>query len=131
MITRLIGGFVAILVGVSIIPMITKEVNIAANTTNVTGVSATILKMVPGFFALGILGIGIAVAYSGLRSAGLMGGGRDEESELETAVDTSYTHHDGEYISTPVDTYKPKKTILTTKHTEYKRVYTDEGGKFD
>jgi hypothetical protein len=30
------------------------------------------LKLVPGFFALGILGIGIAVTYSSLRQAGVV-----------------------------------------------------------
>jgi len=30
------------------------------------------LKLVPGFFALGILGIGIAVTYGSLRDAGVV-----------------------------------------------------------
>jgi hypothetical protein len=33
---------------------------------------STVLKMVPGFFALGILGIGIAVTYGALRDAGVV-----------------------------------------------------------
>ena len=33
---------------------------------------ATVVKMVPGFFALGILGIGVAVCYSSLRQAGIV-----------------------------------------------------------
>jgi hypothetical protein len=39
---------------------------------NSTSWGATVLKMVPGFFALGILGIGIAVTYSSLRQAGIV-----------------------------------------------------------
>jgi hypothetical protein len=93
MINRLIGGFVAILIGVSLIGPISEQVNTAAVSTNSTGStctstsqagcsgaalyvtsgwSTTVLKMVPGFFALGILGIGIAVTYGALRDAGVV-----------------------------------------------------------
>lgn len=76
MINRLIGGFVAILIGVSLIGPIADQVNTAAvATSNLSLMSswgATVLKMVPGFFALGILGIGIAITYGSLRDAGVV-----------------------------------------------------------
>ena len=93
MINRLIGGFVAILIGVSLIGPLATQVGNAASTTNASGATctyavdsanvncavylssswgSTILKMVPGFFALGILGIGIAVTYGSLRDAGIV-----------------------------------------------------------
>jgi len=99
MIANLIGGFVAILIGVSLTAPIAVEVNSNAVSTNSTGGTctealnvgsnnpggsagcqlylssswgATVLKLVPGFFALGILGIGIAVTYSSLRQAGVV-----------------------------------------------------------
>jgi hypothetical protein len=76
MINRLIGGFVAILIGTSLIGPIASEVNTAAATNgnlyNSSTWGATVLKMVPGFFALGILGIGIAVTYGALRDAGVV-----------------------------------------------------------
>ena len=76
MIANLIGGFVSILVGVSLIGPISTEVNTAtASTSNLTSVSSwgsTVLKLVPGFFALSILGIGLAVTYSSLRQAGVL-----------------------------------------------------------
>lgn len=76
MINRLIGGFVAILIGVSLVGPIADQVNAVANTGgslyNATTWAATVLKMVPGFFALGILGIGIAVTYGSLRDAGVV-----------------------------------------------------------
>jgi hypothetical protein len=76
MINRLIGGFVAILIGVSLIGPIATEVNTAAaaNThlSNASAWGSTVLKMVPGFFALGILGIGIAITYGSLRDAGVV-----------------------------------------------------------
>ena len=76
MIANLIGGFVAILIGVSLIGPIATQVNTAAATGgdlyNSSSWGATVLKLVPGFFALGILGIGIAVTYSSLRQAGVV-----------------------------------------------------------
>jgi hypothetical protein len=87
MIANLIGGFVAILIGVSLVGPIAQQVNISGAGLNSTGGcsvnycsdlynasswGATVLRMVPGFFALGILGIGIAVTYSSLRQAGIV-----------------------------------------------------------
>jgi hypothetical protein len=87
MIANLIGGFVSILIGVSLIGPIAQQVNTTGAGLNSTGGcstgycsalynsttwGATVLKMVPGFFALGILGIGIAVTYSSLRQAGIV-----------------------------------------------------------
>ena len=76
MISRLIGGFVAILIGVSLIGPVSQEVNTAAadnhHLYNSASWGATVLKLVPGFFALGILGIGIAVTYGSLRDAGVV-----------------------------------------------------------
>ena len=93
MIANLIGGFVSILIGVSLVGPLSTEVNTAAMSSNATGTlctattdlgcsgaslyltsgwGATVLKMVPGFFALGILGIGIAITYSSLRQAGIV-----------------------------------------------------------
>ena len=93
MIANLIGGFVAILIGTSLVGPVSTEVNTAALSANSSGTActattiagcetaylyassswgATVLKLVPGFFALGILGIGIAVTYSSLRQAGVV-----------------------------------------------------------
>ena len=76
MIANLIGGFVSIIVGVSLIGPVADEINTTANygsaLVNVSSWGATVLNMVPGFFALGILGIGIAVTYSSLRQAGIV-----------------------------------------------------------
>jgi len=76
MINRLIGGFVGILIGVSLISPIATQVNatttVGANLANSSAWAATVLNLVPGFFALGILGIGIAVCYGALRDAGVV-----------------------------------------------------------
>ncbi len=104
MIANLIGGFVSIIIGTSLIAPVSTEVNTVAGpcgmtesgtlyntfaggvctngtqTTNTTTTAlyqttswgSTVLKLVPGFFALSILGIGIAVTYTSLRQAGIV-----------------------------------------------------------
>jgi len=79
MIATLVGGFVSILVGVSLIGPIATQVNqTAGSSTNPTALynasswGSTVLNLVPGFFALGILGIGLAVTYSSLQQAGVL-----------------------------------------------------------
>lgn len=76
MISRLIGGFVAILIGVSLIDPIADEVYMAAEDGgelyNASEWGSTVLELVPGFFALGILGIGVAITYGSLRDAGVV-----------------------------------------------------------
>jgi len=76
MIANLIGGFVSILVGVSLIGPISAEVQLVTQTSsalmNASSWGATVLRLVPGFFALGVLGIGLAVTYASLRQAGVL-----------------------------------------------------------
>ena len=76
MIANLIGGFVSILIGVSLIGPIAQQVTTVAaagsDLSNTSTWASSVLLMVPGFFALGILGIGIAVTYSSLRQAGIV-----------------------------------------------------------
>ena len=94
MIANLIGGFVSILVGVSLTGPIAVEINTVSSSVNTSGATctaggtaaaqtncqlwltsqwgATVLRLVPGFFALGVLGIGLAVTYASLRQAGVL-----------------------------------------------------------
>jgi hypothetical protein len=76
MIANLIGGFVSILVGVSLIGPIASEVQAVSRIDyalyNASSWGATVLRLVPGFFALGVLGIGLAVTYASLRQAGVL-----------------------------------------------------------
>ena len=68
---NLIGGFIVILVGVTLMPTIADEVA-AATTGNVTGAAATVLDLTTIFFALGIMAAGVSLAIGGLRQAGLV-----------------------------------------------------------
>jgi hypothetical protein len=76
MIANLIGGFVSILVVVSLVGPVSTEVNSVSATGgavyNSSTWGASVLRMVPGFFSLAILGVGIAVTYSSLRQAGIV-----------------------------------------------------------
>lgn len=72
MLGNLIGGFIVIIIGVTLIPTVADEV-VGAQDGNVTGSSSTILGLTTIFFALGIVSAGIAISAQGLRAAGLIG----------------------------------------------------------
>ncbi len=74
---NLIGGFVAILVGVTLMPTIADQVaaatgNGSTQSTNLTSTSIAIVDLVIIFFALGIMAAGVALTINGLREAGLI-----------------------------------------------------------
>jgi len=71
MLGNLIGGFIIIVVGVSLLPTVANEVD-TATQGNVTGAAETILNLVPLFFALGIMSAGVAITAQGLRAAGML-----------------------------------------------------------
>ncbi len=75
MLGNLIGGFIVILIGVSLIPTVADEVADAttAASTNLSSAARTILDLTPLFYALGIMSAGVALASQGLRAAGMLG----------------------------------------------------------
>lgn len=72
MLGTLIGGFITILVGVTLVPTVADAVA-GAQTGNVTGAASTILGLTTLFFCLAIATAGIAIAAQGLRAAGMLG----------------------------------------------------------
>ena len=76
MIAIFITIFIAVLIGVSLIGPISTEVNTAAVTNgalyNASTWGASVLNMVPGFFALIILGTVVAGLYTVFRQAGIV-----------------------------------------------------------
>jgi len=76
MIGRLIGGFVTILIGVSLLGPISTEIQTASaagsGLVNSSTWSVTVLRLTPGFYALGLLGVAIGVTYGSLRDAGVV-----------------------------------------------------------
>lgn len=74
MLGNLIGGFIVILVGVTLAPTIANEVADATNSSkyNITGASNTILDLTTLFFCLSVASTGIGIATVGLRQSGLM-----------------------------------------------------------
>ncbi len=71
---NLIGGFVVIVVGVNLMPVIADQVVAvtAENGTNVTGAAATLLDLTTLFFALSIMAAAISLGISTLRESGLV-----------------------------------------------------------
>ncbi len=78
MLGNLLGGFITIVIGTSLMPVIADAVAIArfnssgTGATNVTGAASTILGLTPLFYALGIMSAGVALTVGGLRNAGIM-----------------------------------------------------------
>ena len=81
MLGNLIGGFITILIGTTLIGTVADEIaqvkaansTGAAGNSSVTGATSTVLSLTTIFFALGIASVGIAIAAQGLRAAGMMG----------------------------------------------------------
>jgi len=71
MLGNLIGGFIVIVVGTSLMPVVANSVS-AAQTGNVTGAASTIVGLVTLFYALGLMSTGVSISVSGLRQAGIM-----------------------------------------------------------
>ena len=78
MLGNLIGGFIVILVGVTLIPTVADSIYEArflqfeSGSTNVTGTPGTLLDLTTIFFALGVMSAGVALGVGGLRNAGLV-----------------------------------------------------------
>jgi hypothetical protein len=80
MLGNLLGGFIVILIGVNLIPIIGDQVYLARQgsfnetgvNTTVTGAAGTILGLTTIFFALGVMSAGVSLTVGGLRNAGLV-----------------------------------------------------------
>ncbi len=68
---NLMGGFITIVVGVNLIPVVADQV-VAATGGNVTGSAATLLDLTTLFFALAIMSVSVGVSVSALRQSGLV-----------------------------------------------------------
>lgn len=72
MLGNIIGGFIVILVGVTLAPTIANEVQGAKDNNNISGASSTILGLTTLFYNLSIAATAIGIAAQGLRNSGLM-----------------------------------------------------------
>jgi len=79
MLGNLLGGFIVILVGVTLAPTVADQIRAARGNstgiglgTNITGAASTILGLSTLFYCLAVASTGIGIATVGLRNAGLM-----------------------------------------------------------
>ncbi len=72
MLGNMVGGFITILVGVTLVPPVADEVWTAQNNSNITGASNTVLGLTTLFFALAVTSVGIGIATSALKKSNLM-----------------------------------------------------------
>ena len=96
MIAKLIGGMVLVIIGTSLmLPWYSSP--IAHQTaTNVTsgliigsGVGTTLLAFAPIAFALGLVGIGIFIAWGALKEIGMFGDGEYDETDGMTGYNAT------------------------------------------
>lgn len=87
MIARLAGALGVIIIGFSLMPAISTQVNAAMNTSTASSSMNTVAVFIPALFALGILIAGVAITVSALRSAGLLESFDDEDDDIETEVE--------------------------------------------
>ncbi len=76
---NMIGGFVTIIVGVNLIPVVADQVHVAkfgsgndSTLSNVTGAASTLLDLTTLFFALSIMATAVSTGISALRESGLV-----------------------------------------------------------
>jgi len=72
MLGNLIGGFIVILVGLTLAPTIANEVAGAQADGNITGASDTIIGLTTLFYCLSVTSVAIGITVVGLRNSGLM-----------------------------------------------------------
>jgi len=72
MLGNLLGGFVIIVIGVTLLPTVANSVA-EAQGGNVTGTSSTILGLTTLFYSLAIMTAALAIAAQGLRASGMIG----------------------------------------------------------
>ena len=104
MIAKLIGGFVAVIVGMSLLPSISTQFNLAIanqtaiNSTMINGTiglipagsaGANLLNTIPIAFAVGLAGIGIFIAWGALKEIGMFGDGEYDETDGMTGYNAT------------------------------------------
>jgi len=78
MLGNLVGGFIVILIGITLTPTVANEVQGArgnsshVDTGNITGASGTVLGLTNLFYALAVAAVAMGMSVAGLRKGGLM-----------------------------------------------------------
>ena len=72
MLGNLIGGFIVILVGITLAPTVAQQVGTATANDNITGASSTILGLTTLFYCLSVTSVAIGITMVGLRNSGLV-----------------------------------------------------------
>jgi len=110
MLGNIIGGFIVILVGVTLAPTVANEVAGAQDNANITGASSTILGLTTLFYNLSIASTAIGIAAQGLTSQPLY-----EEIHIETGEyrlnSSRGQDRDANHRNSVVETDKPCLTF--------------------
>lgn len=144
MLGQLIGAFVVILVGVSMVPIISEQLNIAAqNMTASTNVSDglfggggssinTMLNFVPMFFVLAIALAAIMMVYNALSSAGILGGSDYDGEDSKPLTDDEETVEALKRGNVKKEDYaNEKKKDKQIREQEFKKIQEEKYKKMD
>jgi hypothetical protein len=71
MLGNLLGGFIVILIGVQLLPIVAQQVQLAKDNISSTTVD-NLLDLITIFYTLGIVTSAISLTVSGLRQSGLI-----------------------------------------------------------
>ena len=79
MLAQIIGVVIVLLIGLSLIPTIQQQIQVAQNKTQIDSstYAGAVLSLVPVFFAIVVILAAIAMVYSALINAGLISGGSE------------------------------------------------------
>jgi len=81
MLSEILGGFVVLVIGTTLIPTVANLVvdaqcggnqNLTDATCNVSGTSSTVVGLTTLFYALAVMTTALAIAAQGLRSSGIV-----------------------------------------------------------
>ena len=69
---NLIGGFIVIIVGLTLMPTVVEQVEMTKANVTMSGPASQILDLTTTFFAIGIFLVAISMAFGALRESGLI-----------------------------------------------------------
>lgn len=72
MLGNLIGGFIVILIGTTLAPVVANQVAGGTSNANMSSAASTVLGLTTLFYNLAIASSAIGIAAQGLRNSGLM-----------------------------------------------------------
>ena len=108
----IVGAFIAILVGVTLLPTVAQQVGIAHADGNITGAADTLIVLTILFFSLAIMVVIMGIIISAFRNSVLFGYENDDYDDDEYEDKDEEDNEHNEPINITISNTKTKKTSL-------------------